>query len=132
MEHRVMKLILLAFALQLPAVAYAKESPRAPSTPATAAPAAPTGADETVRTLGRVNVNTATRELLLSVPGLDGAVADELIRERAQAPIVDLATVHQLPEEALSHLKTSGASDLRRIRQLPLVRLDQSPASASR
>jgi DNA uptake protein ComE-like DNA-binding protein len=125
-----MKTLLLAFAIQCPLAAHAKESAAQPvAQPAAVVPAV---VEDSIRTLGRLNVNTATREQLLTVPGLDAATVDDLLRERSRSPIVDLAALRQLSDEALTHLKTSGASDIRRIRQLPLVRLDQSPASASR
>jgi DNA uptake protein ComE-like DNA-binding protein len=86
-------------------------------------------APDEVRTLGRVNVNSATRDQLVAVPGLDAERVDVILRERAKAPIHDLGSLHLMSEEALSHLKTQGSSDLRRIRQLPLVRIGEATAS---
>ncbi len=79
--------------------------------------------NEDIRVLGKLNVNTATREQLLTVPGLDTAAVDALVTQRQKAPIEDLSAL-QLPTDALEHLKTHGDSDYRRIRRLPLQVLD--------
>jgi hypothetical protein len=79
--------------------------------------------NEDIRVLGRLNVNNATREQLLTVPGLDTAAIDALLQQRKQGPISDLGAL-SLPAEATEHLKTSGDSDYRRIRRLPLQVLD--------
>ena len=87
-----------------------------------AAPVA-TVQNEDIRVLGRLNVNVATREQLLTVPGLDATTVDALIAQRKLAPISDLGTL-SLPAEAVDHLKTDGEPDYRRIRRLPLQVLD--------
>jgi DNA uptake protein ComE-like DNA-binding protein len=115
-----MKTLLVVMALLLAPLAQAKETlPEG---------GAPTG--DAVRVLGRLNVNTATRAQLLVVPGLSAAAADAILRERARAPITDVAKVTALPVDALVRLKTEGASDLRRIRQLPLVVLEDSSSAS--
>jgi hypothetical protein len=88
---------------------------------AAAEAANPMAADqkEDIRVLGRLNVNEASREQLLTVPGLDAAEVDALLSQRQRAPIGDCALV-TLPAEAASHLKAGGSSDYRRIRPLPL------------
>jgi hypothetical protein len=101
--------------------------------PAAAKEAAPVASDQVsyIRALGRLNVNTATKEQLVQVPGLESAKVDAILRTRSQAPISDLATL-ALSEEVENHLKTEGDSTFYRIRQNPFRRVDQSPASAAR
>src|SRR3954451_7822945 len=99
------------------------------SLPAAAKEAAPVAiSDQTsyIRVLGRLNVNTATRAQLEQLPDLDSAKIDAILRARSQAPISDLSSL-ALPEETENHLKTDGDSNLYRIRQNPLRRVDQSP-----
>jgi hypothetical protein len=86
--------------------------------------------NEDIRVLGRLNVNLATREQLMTVPGLDGTTVDALVQQRKLGPISDLGAL-SLPAEAIEHLKTSGEPDYRRIRRLPLQVLD-SVKTASR
>jgi hypothetical protein len=86
--------------------------------------------NEDIRVLGRLNVNLATREQLLTVPGLDATAVDALLQQRKLGPISDLGAL-LLPAEAIEHLKTSGEPDYRRIRRLPLQVLD-SVKTASR
>jgi hypothetical protein len=98
---------------------------------ATAKEAAPLAADQNqdIHVLGRLNVNTATREQLLRVPGLDATAVDVLLTSRARAAITELPP---LPDEARAHLKTEGTSTLYRIRQNPLHRLDDASATSRR
>jgi hypothetical protein len=84
---------------------------------------------EDIRVLGRLNVNVATREQLLTVPGLDVATVDAILKQRETAPISNLAAL-PLPPEATEHLKTNGDSDYRRIRRLPLQVLDTVQTAA--
>jgi hypothetical protein len=79
--------------------------------------------NEDIRVLGRLNVNQATREQLLTVPGLDKASVDTILEARQKGPISDFQPL-ALPAGALEHLKTDGDSDYRRIRRLPLQVLD--------
>jgi hypothetical protein len=79
--------------------------------------------NEDIRVLGRLNVNVATREQLLTVPGLDAVTVDALLQQRKRAPISDLGAL-SLPVEAIEHLKIDGEPDYRRIRRLPLQVLD--------
>jgi hypothetical protein len=79
--------------------------------------------NEDIRVLGKLNVNCAMREQLLTVPGLDRAAVDAILQLRAKGPISDLQSL-TLPAEAIEHLKTDGESDYRRIRRLPLRVLD--------
>jgi DNA uptake protein ComE-like DNA-binding protein len=97
------------------------------STVAAAKAANPVAIDqkEDIRVLGKLNVNCATREQLLTVPGLDRTMVDALIQLRQKGPISDLSSIQlQLPADALEHLKTDGDSDYRRIRRLPLQVVD--------
>ncbi len=105
-----MKRIALMLCLCVDGVAGATEATR---------PAADRGQD--IHAVGRLNVNRATRDQLLKVPGLDAAAADLILRAR---PIEDLEEVGALPEVALEHLKTDGDSNFYRIVQQPLVVLD--------
>lgn len=82
-----------------------------------------------LRVVGRLNVNTATREQLLQVPGLDAAAVEALLEARVQQPIVEITRVTAVPDEALRHLKTSGASNFTRLLQHPLQRLGEAPHS---
>lgn len=102
------------------------------SSVAAAKAAAPVAAvqNEDIRVLGKLNINQATREQLLTVPGLDPAAVDAILHERAKAPISNLSAL-PLPPDATEHLKTDGDSDYRRIRRLPLQVLD-SVKTASR
>jgi hypothetical protein len=95
------------------------------STVASAKAATPVAAvqNEDIRVLGRLNINVATRDQLLTVPGLDAASVDAILKQRQAAPISDLGAL-TLPAEATDHLKTDGDSDYRRIRRLPLQVLD--------
>jgi hypothetical protein len=78
-----------------------------------------------IRVLGKLNVNCATREQLLTVPGLDRTMVEGLMQLRQKGPISDLSSIElRLPAEALEHLKTDGDSDYRRIRRLPLQVVD--------
>jgi DNA uptake protein ComE-like DNA-binding protein len=72
-----------------------------------------------IRVLGRLNVNEASRDQLLTVPGLDPLAVTALLAQRQRAPLDDGALLG-LPNEAAAHLKADGASDYRRIRPLPL------------
>src|SRR4051794_29244902 len=74
--------------------------------------------NEDIRVLGRLNVNVATREHLLRVPGLDAVPVAGLLQQRKTAPISDLGAL-SLPNEAVDPLKPDGDSDYRRIRRLP-------------
>jgi hypothetical protein len=91
-------------------------------TPAVAEPAA-----QDIRVLGKLNVNDATREQLLGVPGLDTAHVDAIVAQRKAGAIVDLAPLGLAPA-ALAHLKTDGPSDYRRIRPLPLQVVNRETA----
>src|SRR6478752_1845776 len=95
------------------------------STVAAAKAASPVAAvqSEDIRVLGRLNVNCATREQLMTVPGLDRPMVDSILQLRQKGPISDLGTL-TLPADAADHLKTDGESDYRRIRRLPLQVLD--------
>ena len=79
--------------------------------------------NEDIRVLGRLNVNSATREQLMTVPGLDATAVDAVLQQRKQGPISNLGAL-PLPTEAVEHLKTDGEPDYRRIRRLPLQVLD--------
>jgi hypothetical protein len=95
------------------------------STVAAAKAASPVAAvqNEDIRVLGKLNVNCATREQLMTVPGLDRTLVDSILQLRQKGPISDLQTL-TLPADASDHLKTDGESDYRRIRRLPLQVLD--------
>jgi hypothetical protein len=103
-----MQTILLALTLLLSGVADAK-----------AATSLAADQKEDIRVLGKLNVNRATREQLLTVPGLDAQLVDAIVSARQKAPIGDLSALPIVPEAA-QHLKTGGESDYRRIRVLPL------------
>src|SRR5256885_3686944 len=79
--------------------------------------------NEDIRVLGKLNINCATREQLMTVPGLDRAAVDAILQARGKGPISDLQSL-TLPADAIEHLKTNGDSDYRRIRRLPLQVLD--------
>lgn len=95
------------------------------SSMAAAKAATPVAADqkEDIHVLGKLNVNFATRDQLLTVPGLDAVAVDAILQQRAKGPISSL-TALPLPADASEHLKTDGDSDYRRIRRLPLQVLD--------
>jgi hypothetical protein len=78
---------------------------------------------EDIRVLGKLNVNHASREQLMTVPGLDPALVDQILQQRQHAPISNLSAL-PLPAESIEHLKIGGPSDYRRIRRLPLQVLD--------
>jgi len=84
-----------------------------------------------IRTVGRLNVNLATRDQLLKVPGLDAATIEALLLSRTQGELTDLTALN-LPEESLAHLKTEGESNLYRLVQNPLVRLPRPITTSSR
>src|SRR5947209_2906931 len=109
------------------------------SSVAAAKPASPVAAvqNEDIRVLGKLNVNCATREQLMTVPGLDRSAVEAILQARLKGPISDLPSM-ALPADAVEHLKTDGESDYRRIRRLPLQVLDtvktagEAPRTASR
>ena len=107
-----MRILMCGIALLISSVAAAK-----------AATPVATVQSEDIRVLGRLNVNSATREQLLTVPGLDAGTVDAILKQRQAAPISSLSAL-PLPPEAIDHLKTDGDSDYRRIRRLPLQVLD--------
>jgi DNA uptake protein ComE-like DNA-binding protein len=83
-------------------------------------------AAQDIRVLGQLNANSASKQELLTVPGLDNEAVDTIVAARQRAPLTDLATLANIPPNALAHLKVSGDSDYRRIRKLPLEVLDRS------
>ena len=85
---------------------------------------------EDVRLLGKLNVNTASRDELREVPGLSEREVDQLVDARTRGPLRSLASFSLAPE-AQSRLCLTGASTLRRIRPLPLEIYAQ-PSSATR
>jgi DNA uptake protein ComE-like DNA-binding protein len=74
-----------------------------------------------IRTVGRLNINTASRDQLLKVPGLEASHVDAIIVARDAQEVTDLNTL-SLPEASKAHLKTEGDSNFYRIQQNPLVR----------
>jgi DNA uptake protein ComE-like DNA-binding protein len=87
--------------------------------PPTASPVV--DASQDIHVIGQLNVNEASRDELLTVPGLEPSMVDALLETRHKAPIADVSSlVESVPTEAVSHLKSDGASDYRRIRALPL------------
>jgi hypothetical protein len=78
-----------------------------------------------IRILGQLNVNTASKEELLTVPGLDDNAVETILAARKKGPLTDLQALGSLPLNALSHLKLSGDSDYRRIRKLPFQIMDR-------
>ena len=94
-------------------------------------PAPPPPAKEDIRLLGKLNVNKATRDELMQIPGLDAVKADALLDARSRGPLTSLAAF-QLDAEVQSRLTTAGASTLRRIRPLPLEVFTPAPAAATR
>ncbi len=85
---------------------------------------------EDIRLLGKLNVNTATRDELLQIPALTEREVDQLLEARTRGPLRSLASF-TLPAEANGRLSLSGPSTLRRIRALPLEIYAQ-PSSATR
>jgi hypothetical protein len=74
-----------------------------------------------IHILGKLNVNVATRDALLTVPGMEASMADAILQARQKGPIDDLSRLAvPVPANTAAHLKTDGASDYRRIRRLPL------------
>src|SRR4051794_31866483 len=105
-----MRTLVLAALLFLPALAGAKN-----------VSSVDTDQSQDIRVLGRLNVNAATRDALLTVPGMEASLADAILQARQKAPIEDLNSLSVPgPAETATHLKTDGASGYRRIRRLPL------------
>jgi DNA uptake protein ComE-like DNA-binding protein len=73
--------------------------------------------------VGRLNVNTASRDQLLRVPGLDGSLVEAILEARVESPIADLDEVAGLPDQARVHLKLDGDSNFTRILKNPLQTL---------
>ena len=103
-----MRLLVIGFAVLISVAANAK-----------AATTVAADQKEDIRVLGKLNINSATRDQLLTIPGLDGQLVDEILNQRQKAKIGDLSAL-PLPPDAVQHLKTDGDSDYRRIRRLPL------------
>jgi len=83
-----------------------------------------------VHLLGKLNVNTATREQLQSIAALEPSDVDALLAARAHGTITSLAAF-DLSDEALDRLTVKGPSTLRRIRALPLEVFAPAPQSAA-
>jgi hypothetical protein len=94
------------------------------------APPVATAQKDDIRLLGKLNVNTATRDELLAIPALSEREVDQLLEARTRGPLRSLASF-SLSTEACARLSLSGPSTLRRIRPLPLEIYAQ-PASATR
>jgi len=47
-------------------------------------------------TSGKIDVNTASREVLLALPGMDQTMADEIIRRREERPFANLAELKDI------------------------------------
>ena len=77
-----------------------------------------------LRVVGRLNVNTATRDQLQKVPALEAATVEAILEARLDAPIADLDAIPALTAEARSHLKVEGDSNFTRILQNPLKTFD--------
>ena len=77
-----------------------------------------------LRVVGRLNVNLATREQLLWVPGLDAKSVEAILEARVVEPITDLDDIEGLSDDARSHLKTEGESNFLRLLQNPLQRIE--------
>ncbi|HEY7958120.1 MAG TPA: hypothetical protein VII38_22620 [Polyangia bacterium] len=121
---RVLPVILFSF---FATAAVAGEATPA-ATPATAV--ASEGASQPqLKSVGRLNVNTATRRELSAVPGLDPVAIEAILEARTTSPISDLARIAPITAQARLHLKTEGPSNFYRVLQLPLERL--APVSAS-
>ncbi len=118
----IMRLRTLALLISMtsPALAYAREAP----------PVAVVQKED-IRLLGRLNVNLATREQLLEIPGLDGLKVDALLDARTRGPLSSLSAF-TLSDESLARLSTEGPSTLRKIRPLPLEVFITASASATR
>lgn len=120
-----MKTLTLVMITVFGATAFAKE---ATSVASTATVVAGEGVNQPqIRAVGRLNVNTATRDQLLKVPGLEPAQVEAILAAR---PLATLTAIPNIPAEVLSHLKTDGDSNFFRILQNPLVRLDKSPLAS--
>ena len=95
-----------------------------------AMPATPVAADGVIapqlKVVGRLNVNTASRDDLKKVPGLDGVTLEYIVEIRLTEKIVDLDTIPNLSDEARAHLKVLGESNFTRILQNPLQTLTAS------
>ena len=117
-----MRLVPLTLALTMtyPAMLFAREA--APSTVVQ---------KEDIRVLGRLNVNTATRDELMQLPVLDTPTVDQLIEARTRGRLTSLV-VFQLSADAAARLSVDGPSTLRRIRPLPLETYAVTPHSATR
>jgi hypothetical protein len=109
-----MRTLMLAAVLFLPALAGAKN-----------VSSQVTDQNQDIRVLGQLNVNAASRNALLTVPGIHTSLVDAILQARQRAPIGDLNSLAvPISAETASHLKTDGASDYRRIRRLPLQVVD--------
>ncbi len=82
-----------------------------------------------LRVVGRLNVNTAGRDQLAKVPGLDAVTIEKILEARVTGPIKDLDQVGPIPDEARAHLKVDGESNFTRILQNPLQRFEAVAAS---
>jgi hypothetical protein len=112
----------LALTVTYPAFAFAKD----------AAPLAVVQKED-IRLLGKLNVNTASRDELMTVPSLDAEKVDELLEARVRGPITQASLASfQLPADVAVRLSTSGPSTFRRIRALPLEIFTPAQSSATR
>jgi hypothetical protein len=93
-------------------------------------PATPVAADGVIapqlKVVGRLNVNTASRDDLKKVPGLDATTLEYIVEIRLTEKITDLDTIPNLSDEAHAHLKVIGESNFTRILQNPLQTLTAS------
>ena len=58
---------------------------------------------------GEININSAPKEVLMSIPGITPELADAIIQRRKDAEIKDLGEI-SLPQEALNYLSTGEGS----------------------
>jgi general secretion pathway protein K len=58
---------------------------------------------------GRININSAPKEVLMSIPGITPELADAIIEKRKDAEIKDLGEI-VLPQEALNYLTIDEGS----------------------
>jgi len=109
MKRTILSLSAAALVLCLGAAAYADDAPATTpsSTPAPAAPAAKPARHHAAKTAtAAIDLNSATKEQLMTLPGIDDATADKIIAARPFAKRMDLVSKSVVTKAEYAKIKS--------------------------